>query len=187
MVINYKRRAKQNSYKCINGTPVKRDFKSIKGIVIHYTGAGGGDTAKNNADYFATANTRYAGAHYFIDRKGICARSVWLSNIAYSVGKMKYEEGPYFGKLSNTNTVSIELCDIDYKDPSEKQLKKLDSMIRYIVHRCPNIKYIVRHYDIVKKECPAPYVEDPKKWKKLHLRLWTVYQAAMKKYHRKDV
>ena len=59
----YKRLAKAYSY---DGT---RKLIDIKGIVIHWT-SGSFDTAKNNVDFFATSNTRYAGAHYFTDKKG---------------------------------------------------------------------------------------------------------------------
>ena len=186
MIFNYRRRAKQNSYKCVNGKAVKRSFNSIAGIVIHYT-SGTNDTAKNNADYFATGNERYAGAHYFIDRKGNCAKSVYLSNIAYSVGKMNYEAGAYYEKLNNTNTVSIELCDIVTHAPSEAQLKKLDKLVAFIAKKCPNVKYIVRHYDIVKKDCPHRYVADKKAWALLQCHLKGVLDNAMRKYHKKEV
>ena len=46
-----------------------RDLKSIKYIVLHFTG-NKGDTAKNNALFYATGNTREAGAHFFVDKKG---------------------------------------------------------------------------------------------------------------------
>ena len=55
----YTRIANQNSYSYI-----KRKRKDVKYIVIHFT-ANKGDTAKNNADYFATGNTRQAGGPFF--------------------------------------------------------------------------------------------------------------------------
>ena len=58
----YKRLAKSISY-----NSKKRSRKDVKYIVIHYTG-NTGDTAKNNADYYATGNTREAGAHFFVDK-----------------------------------------------------------------------------------------------------------------------
>ena len=65
MIFNYRRKAKSNSYKCINGKPYIRDVNTIKALVVHYT-AGTKDTAKNECDYFATWNERSAGAHCFI-------------------------------------------------------------------------------------------------------------------------
>ena len=61
----YTRIANHNSYSYI-----KRKRKDVKYIVIHFT-ANKGDTAKNNADYFATGNTRQVGAHFFVDKKEI--------------------------------------------------------------------------------------------------------------------
>ena len=66
----YKRMAKSISY-----SPTKRNRKDVKYIVIHYTG-NSNDTAKNNADYYATGNTRLAGAHFFVDKLGNTARSI---------------------------------------------------------------------------------------------------------------
>ena len=187
-VINYKRRAKNYSYKTFNGKAVTRSLDSIDAIVIHNVGEEGGkiSTAKNNADYFATGNTRSAGAHFFIDRDGVCARSVWMKNTAWSVGKLSYEEGDYFGKVNNSNSISIELCGIMKDVPTEKQLKKLDDLVKYICKHCKNVKWIVRHYDVVKKNCPARYVSDRKEWLLLQCRLLGVMQKAMKKYHGKE-
>lgn len=183
MLINYKRHAKKCSY----GSTRKLD--AIDAIVIHNVGEDGGkiSTAKNNADYFATGNTRSAGAHFFIDRDGNCAKSVWMKEIAWAVGKGSYEKGQYFNYVNNANSISIELCGIMQKDPSDAQLKKLDALVKYICKKCPNIKWIVRHYDVVKKDCPARYVKDRKKWLLLQCRLLKVMQEAMQKYHGKVV
>ena len=181
-VINYKRRAKANSYKCLSGKPVKRSLNSIEAIVIHNVGEESGviSTARNNCDYFATGNTRCAGAHFFIDRQGVCGRSVWMQNIAWSVGKLSYEEGDYFRRVNNENSISIELCGIMKEAPTEKQLAKLDKLVKYICKRCPSVKWIVRHYDVVKKECPERYVRDKRAWLQLQCRLLAVMQKVRK-------
>lgn len=80
----YTRIANQNSYSYI-----KRKRKDVKYIVIHFT-ANKGDTAKNNADYFATGNTRQVGAHFFVDKKGDIARSIRLNRTAWAVGGERY-------------------------------------------------------------------------------------------------
>ena len=89
----------------------KRSKNDIKYIVIHYTG-NKGDTAKGNATYFATQNTRTAGAHFFVDKKGEIYKSINLNRIAWAVGG-KYNisngAGKYYGKCTNANSVSIEL------------------------------------------------------------------------------
>lgn len=106
----YKRMAKSISY-----SPTKRNRKDVKYIVIHYTG-NSNDTAKNNADYYATGNTRLAGAHFFVDKLGNTARSIPMNRTAWAVGGAKYSDckatggGGYYGKCTNFNSVSIELC-----------------------------------------------------------------------------
>lgn len=134
----YKRLAKQISY-----APVKRKKKIVKTIYIHGTG-NKGDTAKNNADFYATGNERIAGAHFFIDRDGKIARSIPMNRIAYAVGDMN----------NNTYSVSIELCDIYNKYPSKKQIKATRKLIKYIKRYCKNVKHIKRHYDSNGKLCP---------------------------------
>ena len=161
-VFNYKRHAKKNSYKY----GYKRDRDVVVGIILHNTG-NVGDSAKNNADYFATGNERSAGAHIFIDRAGLSALSVNLNEVAWSVGDSANGHGVYYNTLNNTNTVSIELCDIVNKPISTEQLDKLIQVIVYIKKKCPNVRYIQRHYDITTKDCPHYYVSNKEKWHEL--------------------
>ena len=66
----------------------KRSKESIKYIVFHYTG-NEKDTAEANATYFATSNTRTAGAHFFIDKKGKIFKSVDMNLTAWAVGDQR--------------------------------------------------------------------------------------------------
>lgn len=147
----YKRLAKSCSY-----SPNKRSRKDVKYIVIHYTG-GKNDTAKNNVDYFATTNTRSAGAHFFVDQDGNIGRSITMNRIAWAVGgdqrSGKDGEATYFGKCTNSNSVSIELCDNATKDPSEKQIEAVKKLVKYIKKYCPNATKVIRHYDVNGKNC----------------------------------
>lgn len=71
----------------------------------------------------------------------------------------------YYNILNNTNTVSIELCSSTYEEPyNRKQIKRTKKLIKYIRRKCPNIKYIARHYDINGKCCPATLIT-PARWK----------------------
>ena len=138
---------------------VKRDLKSIKGIVIHATGIDN-DSAINNGNYF---NREYVGAsaHYFIDRKGIIVKSVPYSKIAWACETpgMKLK-----GLLKNDNTISIELCDFkSKKNITKKQKESLIWLIKYLQKKCPNARQIVRHFDICGKLCPVNLIDD-KKW-----------------------
>ena len=144
-----------------------RKLSSVKAIVIHYTG-NDGDTAENNGRYFASCNTRSAGAHFFVGRNGSVVQSIDMARIAWAVGGGQYSGGggKYYGPYTNANTVSIELCDIASKDASAKQIKAVRRLIKYIRKQCPNAKKVIRHYDVNGKSCPARYIDDSK-WAEL--------------------
>lgn len=137
----------------------KRSLNDIMYIVIHYTG-NNGDTAKNNADYFAVGNTRQAGAHFFVDKGGEIWKSVNMNCIAWSVGG-KYSlsggAGAYYGKCNNSNSVSIELCDCA-KGTNWNQMLAVRKLVKYIQKKCPNAKTIIRHWDVNGKDCPLPMI-----------------------------
>lgn len=146
----------------------KRDLKDIKYIVIHCTG-NTGDTAKNNADYFATGNTRQAGAHFFVDKSGEIWKSINVRRIAWAVGgiyTLSNGAGTYYGKCTNANSVSIELCDCNIKT-NTRQKVATRKLVRHIQKKCPNAKIIIRHWDVNGKSCPLPMIgADNKKWVK---------------------
>ena len=137
----------------------KRPLSAIKYIVIHYTG-NNGDTAKGNATYFATSNTREAGAHFFIDKTGEIYKSINMNRIAWAVGG-KYSTtngaGVYYGKCTNSNSVSIELCDC-CKETNWEQMQATRQLITYIQKKCPNAETIIRHWDVNGKTCPLPMI-----------------------------
>ena len=150
----------------------KRSKKSVKYIVIHYTG-NSNDTAKNNATYFATSNKREAGAHFFVDKNGKVYKSINMNRTAWSVGGSKYADcsktggGTYYYKCTNFNSVSIELCDYTKGYPSKKQVKACKKLVKYIRRYCPNAKEIIRHFDVNGKSCPGPMAgKGNANWKK---------------------
>lgn len=148
----------------------KRSRKNVKHIVIHYT-AGTSDTAENNAKYFAYSNKREAGAHFFVDKNGKVYKSVNMNRTAWSVGgdqrSGKVGEATYYGKCTNNNSVSIELCAYTKGYPSDKQVKACKELVKYIRKYCPNAKTIIRHWDVNGKNCPAPMAgKDNANWKK---------------------
>lgn len=143
-----------------------RPYSAIKYIVIHYTG-NNGDTAKANANYFKNGNTRSAGAHFFVDQKGNIYQSVKLTKTAWSVGGYFSHVaggGTYYKKCMNSNSVSIELCDIAKKSPSDDMIEATKWLITHIQSCCPNAKTIIRHFDVNNKLCPATMV-NAQKWK----------------------
>lgn len=151
----YKLLAKKISY----DSSKRRKRKDVKYIVIHYTG-NSGDTAKNNATYFANSNTREAGAHFFVGKKGVVYKSINMNRTAWAVGGLYSKEngaGRYYGKCTNYNSVSIELCDC-VTGYSKKQATATKNLIKYIQKYCPNAKTIIRHWDVNGKQCPLPMV-----------------------------
>ena len=142
-----------------------RKLTSVKAIVIHYTG-NNGDTAENNGRYFAGSNTRAAGAHFFVGQDGSVVQSIDMERIAWAVGGSKYSNcaqtggGKYYGTYTNANTVSIELCDNATKDPSDKQVKAVKQLIKYIRKQCTNAKKVIRHFDVNGKSCPGRMCSD---------------------------
>lgn len=163
----------QASSKCYSSK--KRDKKKVNYIVIHYTGVKG-DTAENEGRVFARNTSRSAGAHFFIDRKGNVVKSIDLNRTAWAVGGKKWSDcastggGKFYHTVTNSNSVSIELCDIVDQDPSEAQIKATKDTIRYIKKHCPNIYFICRHFDVNGKHCPARYLKNTK-WAKLKTEL----------------
>ncbi len=91
-----------------------RTASQIKYLVFHYTG-NDGDKAANNAVYFQK-NIVKASAHYFVDDTTVYL-SVPELKVAWSVGGSKYANadktggGSMYGIVTNTNSLSIEMCD----------------------------------------------------------------------------
>ena len=91
-----------------------RAVNQIKYLVFHYTG-NDGDQAANNAAYFQN-NIVQASAHYFVDDTTVW-RSVPDLKVAWAVGGKKYANadktggGTMYGMITNTNSISIEMCD----------------------------------------------------------------------------
>ncbi len=135
------------------GTRSKDD---IRYIVIHYTG-NQGDSARDNCLYFKNGNKRYAGAHFFVDQNGKVIKSVPMKCTAWSVGGYFTQAngaGEYYKRCLNSNSISIELCDCATKDPSDKMIKSVKKLVKYIQKYCPNAKTVIRHWDVNGKQCP---------------------------------
>lgn len=156
----------------------KRNLRDIKYLVIHYTG-NDGDTDEANAKYFRNHIVE-ASAHYFIDDDSI-TQSVPEDFVAWAVGGKKYPSsgqtggGKWYGKCTNNNSISVELCDTQKNGRynfSEKTLDHAVELCRSIMkkYHIP-IENVIRHFDVVGKICPAPFVEDEKAWKAFKERL----------------
>lgn len=136
--------------------------RDIKYIVIHYTG-NDGDTAANNCNYFAAGN-RNASAHYFVDESEVL-RSVNDKDKAWHCGADFYSHD----ECRNSNSIGIELCsriDVDgyyYFEPETVALAIELTKAKMQEYGIP-VENVVRHYDVTRKNCPAPFVEDAEAW-----------------------
>lgn len=153
----------------------KRALSSIKWIVIHYT-ANDGDTDENNGKYFHN-NVVKASSNYFVDSDSI-TECVPDEYAAYAVGGSKYNNagGKYYGKCTNSNSISIELCD-DVKDgkiyPSAKTIENAIAFTKLKMKEF-GIKadHVIRHYDVNGKPCPAYWCGSETKDKKWKSEFW---------------
>lgn len=155
----------------------RRTAKDIKYIVIHYTG-NDGDSDEANARFFRE-NIRNASAHFFVDDDSV-TQSVPEDFVAYSVGGEKYPScdrtggGKWHGKCTNKNSISIELCDTRRNgkfDFTEETLENGAELCRRLMQKYGiPIENVIRHFDVVGKNCPAPLV-DESKWKKFKERI----------------
>lgn len=162
-----------------------RGTNGIKYIVIHYT-ANLGDTAKNNADYFAREKVS-ASAHYFVDEN-----EVWQSVAPYYTawhcgGKLQGKNGhAYYGVCTNTNSIGVEICMLTknavIRKDSIKNAAKLVKNLMAEYHI--DIDHVIRHYDVTGKECPAPMVVDQGLWDKFKVLLTEEEETEMRyKYY----
>lgn len=137
-----------------------RDGRKIEYIVVHYVGAV--SSAKNNTIYFKDVY-REASAHYFVDDN-----SIW--QCVEEKDRAWHCEGAkvYYGKARNDNSIGIEMCcylnngklDISAKTVANTVELVKDIMKRYNIP----VSNVVRHFDVTHKKCPAPFVDDAKRW-----------------------
>ena len=136
-------------------------------IVVHYT-ANYGDTAKNNADYFAREVVK-ASAHYFVDESAVW-QSVPDDYIAWHCGGSLQGAGghTYYGKCKNANSLGVEICMMDKQ--GRLRQGSIDNAVKLVRELMD--KYgvpadrIIRHYDVTGKNCPAPMVSNMTLWRK---------------------
>lgn len=128
-----------------------RGGQSIKGIVIHYT-SNYVDTARANANYFCEAD-RGASAHYFVDETSIY-QVVEESNAAWAVGR-KYGDARLWGKFTNQNTISIEMCSSGGRI-ADATMRRTADLVRELVdkYQVPADR-VARHWDVCGKRCPG--------------------------------
>ena len=154
-----------------------RNASQIRYLVYHYTG-NDGDRAANNAKYFQN-NIVKASAHYFVDDTTVW-RSVPDLKVAWSVGGSKYANadktgvGTMYGVITNTNSISIEMCDTirnGVYQASEATLANAAALGRALMEKYGiPIENVYRHFDVTGKHCPS-YLVSAQKWAEFKKRL----------------
>ena len=138
----------------------------INWICLHFT-SNNGDTAQNNADFFARESGLRASAHYFVDPNG-GVQSVKDSDTAWHCGRER--GGSYYNDCRNANSIGIEMCSVIrngvYVIP-EETMKRAAKLTRELMakHHVP-VSRVCRHYDVTHKQCPEPWVRNPRLWEK---------------------
>lgn len=154
-----------------------RNASQIRYLVYHYTG-NDGDRAANNAKYFQN-NIVKTSAHYFVDDTTVW-RSVPDLKVAWSVGGSKYANadktggGTMYGVITNTNSLSIEMCDTirnGVYQASEATLANAAALGRALMEKYGiPIENVYRHFDVTGKHCPS-YLVSAQKWAEFKKRL----------------
>lgn len=146
-----------------------RGQAQIDYLVIHFT-ANDGDTAQNNADYFARENIS-TSAHYFVDENEVW-QSVRDADIAWHCGTRGTYYHPY---CRNANSIGIELCSRLEGGRYVFRSSTVDNavqLVRQLMSRYGiAADHVVRHYDVTHKNCPAPFVENAAAWQAFKRRL----------------
>lgn len=128
--------------------------RAVAYIVVHYTGNKGPDTARANAGYFRTTKTQ-ASAHYVVDDSHIY-QCIALKNVAWHVGAKVY-----YNECRNATAIGIEMCCTagSYR-VGEKTVENTAQLVAALcrligVSGSAVDTYVVRHWDVTRKNCPA--------------------------------
>ena len=122
-----------------------RSKKSIKSIVIHYTGM---QSERESLIRLCNFKSKVS-CHYFINRKGKIFRLVKDQNIAWHAGKSCWSKF----KSLNKNSIGIELVNrghkFGYTNYSSKQISQLIILCNFLIKKYKiSKKNIVGHSDI---------------------------------------
>ena len=146
--------------------------RSIKYIAIHYTAGGSSAPGRAISMKSSWEKTRRASADFGVDDKDMVQFNPDLKNYyCWSVGDKKNPNGgggQLYGKATNRNTISIEICSNLKKGYSaskvnhegwyytEAALNNAVKLVKILMKKFNiDIDHVVRHYDISGKICPG--------------------------------
>ena len=131
----------------------------VNAIVIHYVGNPGTSAAANRS-YFqglAESGETSASSNLIVGLEGETLLCVPLNEVAYCSNDR------------NRDTVSVEFCHPD--DTGEPTQATYDALVRLTAWLCelygldPETD-VIRHYDVIGKECPRYYVQNEDAWQR---------------------
>ena len=169
-----------------NFNPQKRKPKSIKFIIIHYTGM------KNEKESLKrlTDIKSSVSCHYYINQRGKITVMVPDLYTAWHAGKSRWKKY----KSLNQYSIGIELSnpghEHGYKKFSSNQLKSLEKILKYLIKKYRiNLRNILGHSDIAPFRKKDPGEKFP--WSDLSkkkLCLWhTLNINNLKKFRNKKI
>ena len=134
-----------------------------KYIAIHYLGVVGQNNKVEAGGY---------GAHYYIYWDGTIYQAAKHNAILWQVGTAGYYTQKH-PEARNSNTIGIELCpkcDGNASNPSDPYwyftTETQEACVQLVKKLMQDLgipaSHVLRHYDIVNKHCPAPYVNNNK-------------------------
>lgn len=128
-------------------------LSEVNGVVVHYTG-NPRTTAEQNKSYYkhlAETKETYASSHFIIGMDGKIIQCVPLDEIAYCSNQR------------NDDTISIEYCQFD--DTGQFSQDTLDALVQLLNWLIKTYELsrddILRHYNVIGKECPYYFVKHP--------------------------
>lgn len=132
-------------------------LERVNAVVIHYVG-NPGSTAAQNRSYFqglADSGATSASSNLIVGLEGETLLCVPLNEVAYC------------SNSRNSDTISIEFCHPD--DSGEPTQATYDALVRLTAWLCDLYgldpeKDVIRHYDVIGKECPRYYVRNEDAW-----------------------
>lgn len=162
-------------YSTTNTTEAKN--RKIEWLVIHYTAgtSSKAGNALNTADWFGSPEAK-ASADFICDDATIIQTNPDIKNrYCWAVGGSKYtsmttsQGGKYYGKCTNRNSISIEMCS-NKKDKSTLNATDKDwfltaetvsnalELARYLMDLYSiDINHVIMHHHVTGKICPQPW------------------------------
>ena len=183
-----------NIIKCTSTANITAKSRIPKYIVIHYTAGttSKAGTAKNTAIYFSKPTTK-ASADFIVDDSNIVQYNPDPTKYyCWSVGGSKYrtmstsEGGKYYRIVTNSNSVSIEICSSKINKKSlnasdtdwyftDEVIERAIELTKYLMdlYNIP-IENVIMHHSVNGKVCPNPFCVNESalnKWKEFKNRV----------------